>query len=44
MNRIFNFFNELIANNIEKVKLINRVITLICVFLIFQTFRGSISV
>ncbi len=41
MNRIFNFFNELIANNLEKVKLINRVITLMCVFLIFQTFRGS---
>ena len=41
MNRIFNFFNELIANNIEKVKLINRAITLICVLLIFQTFRGS---
>ena len=41
MNRIFNFFNELIANNIKKVKIINRVITLICVFLIFQTFKGS---
>ena len=41
MNRIFNFFNELVANNIEKVKLINRAITLICVLLIFQTFRGS---
>ena len=41
MNRIFNFFNELIANNIKKVKIINRVITLICVFLIFQTFKES---
>lgn len=41
MNRIFNFFNELVANNIEKVKLINRAITIICVLLIFQTFRGS---
>jgi len=41
VNRIFNFFNELIANNIKKVKIINRVITLICVFLIFQTFKES---
>ena len=41
MNRIFNFFNDLITNNLEKVKLINRVATLICILLIFQTFRGS---
>ncbi len=40
MNKIFNFFNVLITNNIEKVKIINRIITLICIFLIFQTFKG----
>ncbi len=41
MNKIFNFFNEFITKNIEKVKLVNRLITLICIALIFQTFRGS---
>lgn len=41
MNRIFNFLNEQISNNIKKVKIINRIITLICIFLIIQTFRGS---